>query len=124
MLSLFRRKQQAPVARVGTLEIQHPWARPSSQPATSTLAGAFLVITNKGPDDDRLEYPVLLDRPGERGDLGGVEVSTRLERVRVDPVARDMDQVGLLERGGLKAPLLGAEQRVEAASESALVHGP
>jgi copper(I)-binding protein len=53
MLSLFRGKQQTAVI-VGTLEIRHPWARPSSQPTPDKIAGAFLAITNKGPGDDRL----------------------------------------------------------------------
>ena len=54
MLSLFRRKPQAPAATAGTLEIHQPWARPSSRPGRDYVAAAFLSITNKGPGDDRL----------------------------------------------------------------------
>jgi periplasmic copper chaperone A len=34
---------------VGTLEIGHPWTRPSS----AKIAGGFLTITNKGPQAER-----------------------------------------------------------------------
>ena len=77
MVSWFRRKSKevptVPSAVHGALEMHKPWARASSsrhQP--SDLAGAFLSITNKGPDDDRL---VGASSPlAERIDLQGIKV--------------------------------------------------
>jgi copper(I)-binding protein len=58
VVSWFRRKPQqadaVPAAAHGTLEIHKPWARSSSHLLPNNFAGAFLSITNKGPDDDRL----------------------------------------------------------------------
>lgn len=76
MVSWFRRKSQelpaAPSAVHGALEMYKPWARPSLHPQPNTLAGAFLSIKNKGPDDDRL---VAASSPlAERIDLQGIKV--------------------------------------------------
>ena len=54
MLNPFRRKPQALPAVGGPFEFHQPWARASSHPVPSNIAGAFLGITNKGPGDDRL----------------------------------------------------------------------
>jgi copper(I)-binding protein len=58
VVSWFRGKPKealsAPSAVHGALEIRKPWARSSSHPVPNDLAGAFLSIANKGPDDDRL----------------------------------------------------------------------
>ena len=66
---------------------------------------------------------MLADRVGQGGNLGRIEVPPGLKRVRVDPVDGQVDEVGGLERGGLESALVGAQERVEAASESALIHG-
>ena len=38
--------------KVGTLDIGHPWSRPT--PADANIAGGYLTITNKGKTADRL----------------------------------------------------------------------
>jgi len=38
--------------KVGTLDIGHPWSRPT--PADASIAGGYLTITNKGKTADRL----------------------------------------------------------------------
>jgi hypothetical protein len=58
MVSWFRGKPKeapsVPSAVHGALEIHKPWARSSSHRLPNNTAGAFLAITNRGPDDDRL----------------------------------------------------------------------
>ena len=76
MVSWFRRKSKEapgnPSAVHGTLEMHKPWARSSSHPVPNDVAGAFLSITNKGPDDDRL---VAASSPlAERVELHGIKV--------------------------------------------------
>ena len=76
MVSWFRRKPQGlpavPSAVRGALEMHKPWARSSSHRLPNTSAGAFLSITNKGPDDDRL---VAASSPlAERIELHGIKV--------------------------------------------------
>lgn len=62
----------APAAVHGLLEVRKPWVRVSSRPLTSGAAGAFLSITNKGPDHDRL---VAASSPlVERIELCGIKV--------------------------------------------------
>ena len=41
--------------KVGTLDIGHPWSRPT--PADANIAGGYLTITNKGKTADRLARP-------------------------------------------------------------------
>ena len=74
-------------------------------------------------DQDRLEHAVLAERVGQRGDLARVEMPARLERVGVDLVDGDMDQLGLFERAGLEPAFLAAEQGFQSASETSLIHG-
>jgi copper(I)-binding protein len=72
---LGRKSKQAPGAPSavhGALEMHKPWARSSSSPLSSDLAGAFLSIANKGTDDDRL---VAASSPlAERIELHGIKV--------------------------------------------------
>jgi periplasmic copper chaperone A len=56
-MSWFRRRSQpdapaTPVAVRGTLELRRPWIRPSVKGQAE--AGAFLIIDNKGMEQDRL----------------------------------------------------------------------
>lgn len=76
MVSWFRRNPKeapaVPSAVHGALEMHKPWARSSSRPQPNNFAGAFLSITNKGPDDDRL---VAASSPlAERIELCGIKV--------------------------------------------------
>lgn len=76
MVSWFRRKSKEdsgpPSAVHGALEMHKPWARSSSHRLPNDVAGAFLSITNKGPDDDRL---VAASSPlAERVELHGIKV--------------------------------------------------
>jgi copper(I)-binding protein len=77
VVSWFRRKSKetptVPSAVHGALEMHKPWARSSSsRHQSSDLAGAFVSITNKGPDDDRL---VGASSPlAERIELQGIKV--------------------------------------------------
>ena len=66
---------------------------------------------------------MLAERVGQRGDLGGVELAARLERVGVDLVDGEVDQLGAVERAGLESAFFAAEQGFQAASESSLIHG-
>jgi copper(I)-binding protein len=62
----------APSAVHGALEMHKPWARSSSHRLPNTVAGAYLSITNKGTDDDRL---VAASSPmAERVELHGIRV--------------------------------------------------
>lgn len=78
VVSWFRRSPKedppsTPAAVHGPLEMHKPWARAASRPLPGTsTAGAFLLITNKGPADDRL---VAASSPGvERIELFGIKV--------------------------------------------------
>ncbi len=77
MVSWFRRSPReappsAPAAVHGPMEMHKPWARAASQPLASSLAGAYLSITNKGPGDDRL---VAASSPlAEQIELHGIKV--------------------------------------------------
>ena len=77
VLSWFRRSRaetasSAPSSVHGPLEIQRPWAQSASQPLPDNVAGAFLLVTNKGPGDDRL---VAASSPlAERIELCGIKV--------------------------------------------------
>lgn len=77
MVSWFRRAPKeappsAPAAVHGLLEVHKPWVRGSSRALPSSAAGAFLSITNKGPDHDRL---VAASSPlAERIELYGIKV--------------------------------------------------
>ena len=51
-MAWFRNTDPAPVSRVGSIEISHPWARASSSKARE--AGGFLTIANRGAAPDRL----------------------------------------------------------------------
>ena len=66
---------------------------------------------------------MLADRVGQGGELGGVEMAAGRERVRGDPINLELLEVGGFERRRLETPFVGPQKRVEAASESALVHG-
>ncbi|SEO88480.1 hypothetical protein SAMN02990966_03222 [Rhodospirillales bacterium URHD0017] len=62
----------APSAAHGPLEMHKPWVRSSSHRMPNGVAGAFLSIANKGPDDDRL---VAASSPmAERVELHGIRV--------------------------------------------------
>ena len=58
MVSWFRRRtlepSTAPTAVLGSLEMHKPWVRCCAHLELDGTAGAFLAITNKGPNDDRL----------------------------------------------------------------------
>ena len=76
MVSWFSRKAKEasgpPSAVHGALEMHKPWARSSSHRRPNDVAGAFLSITNKGPDDDRL---VAASSPlAERVEIHGIKV--------------------------------------------------
>ena len=77
MVSWFRRSPKeappaVPSAVHGALEIYNPWARSSSHRLPNSIAGAFLDIANRGPDDDRL---VAASSPlAERIELHGIKV--------------------------------------------------
>jgi copper(I)-binding protein len=76
VVSWFGRKSKeapgAPSAVHGALEMHKPWARSSSHRMPNNVAGAFLSIANKGPDDDRL---VAASSPmAERVELHGIRV--------------------------------------------------
>lgn len=61
-----------PAAVHGSLEVHSPWVRGSSRALPGTTAGAFLAITNKGPDHDRL---LAASSPlAERIELCGIKV--------------------------------------------------
>ena len=86
--------------------------------AEPALAGDELVAQPDGADEDRLEHPVLAERVGQRRDLGGVELAAGLERVGVDLIDGEVDQLGRLERAGLESAFLTPEQGFQAASEA------
>ena len=97
MLNLFRRgaKEAPPIVR-GALGISRPWARSSSHPRPNNIAGAFLSITNKGPDDDRL---VAASSPmADHVEIHGIKV------VNADIEMRPMAN-GLAIRAGLTTVL-------------------
>ena len=76
MVSWFRREPKeasaVPSAIHGALEMHKPWARSSSHRPPNDTAGAFLAVTNRGPDDDRL---VAASSPlAERIELCGIKV--------------------------------------------------
>jgi len=76
VVSWLRRKPKeaaaVPSAVHGSLEMYKPWARSSAHLLPDSLAGAFLAITNRGPDDDRL---VAASSPlAERIELHGIKV--------------------------------------------------
>jgi hypothetical protein len=50
-------------------------------------------------------------------------MATRLKGIGVDLVDGNMDQLGLLERGGLEAPFFAAQEGFKSASETSLIHG-
>ena len=116
VVSWFRRKPKeaaaVPSAVHGTLEMYKPWARSSAHLLPDSLAGAFLAITNRGPDDDRL---VAASSPlAERIELYGIKVVGA--DIDMRPLARGVAlQAGhttvLKPRGyhlllqGVKAPL-------------------
>jgi hypothetical protein len=79
--------------------------------AQSALTGDELEALAERADDDRLEHAVLAQGVGQAGDLGGVELAAGLERVRVDLVDGNVDQLGHFEGTWLEAPLFGAEKR-------------
>ena len=91
-----------------------------TQPA---LAGDQLVSRARCPDQDRLEHAVLAQRVGQRGDLARVELPARLERIGVDLIDGDLDQLGLFERAGFESAFFAAEQCFQSASETSLIHG-
>ena len=75
-VSWFGRKSNegltAPSAVHGALEVHKPWARSSPRPLPNDVAGAFLSIANKGPDDDRL---VAASSPlADRIEMHGIKV--------------------------------------------------
>ena len=75
------------------------------------------------PDQDRLEHAVLAERVGQRGDLARVEMPAGLERIGVDLVDGDLDQLGLFERARFKSAFFATQQCFEPASETSLIHG-
>lgn len=113
VMSWFRGKRERPPTVLGTLEIRRPWVRSSSHPLPNCLAGAFLSITNKGPEADRL---VAASSPlAEQVEIHGIKVVGA--DVKMRPLVDGLDiQAGdtkeLKPRGyhlllhGLKAPLV------------------
>jgi hypothetical protein len=49
-------------------------------------------------------------------------VAARLERIGVDLVDGDLDELGLFERAGFKSAFIAAEKCFESASETSLIH--
>ncbi len=66
---------------------------------------------------------MLAERVGQRGDLRGVELAAGLERVGIDLVNGDLDQLGALVRTGFVPAFLTPEQGLQPASETASFHG-
>ncbi len=52
-----------------------------------------------------------------------LKLAARLERVGVDLIDGDLDQLGLFERAGLKSAFFATQQCFESASETSLIHG-
>ena len=76
--------------------------------AEPAFAGDQLVAVADCADENRLEHAVLAERVGQGGDLGRVELAARLERVRVDLIDGDLDQLGAVERARLETAFLAA----------------
>ena len=55
---------------------------------------------------DRLKHPVLAERVGQRGDLGGGEMPAGLERIRVDLIDGRVNQLAILRANSARSPLL------------------
>ncbi len=53
----------------------------------------------------------------------GVELAPRLERVGVDLIDGDLDQLARVERAAFEAPFFTTEQRFQSASKTSLIHG-
>jgi hypothetical protein len=91
--------------------------------AEAAFAGDQLIAVVDPADDDGLEHPVLAERIGERGDLARVEALPRLERVRVDLIDGDVEQLSAVVGAGFEPAELATEQGVESAAESSVIHG-
>lgn len=114
MVSWFRRSAEGdkPAVVHGTLEMHDPRVRPSSHPVRSADAGAFLSITNRGDENDRL---VAASSPlAESAEIHGIKVVDA--DIQMQPLAngravRAGDTTVLKPRGyhlllrGLKGPL-------------------
>ncbi len=74
-------------------------------------------------DQDGLEHAVLSQRVGQRGDFVGVELAARLERVRVNLIDGDLDQLAGIERAGFETAVFAAQQGFESASKTSFIHG-
>ena len=66
---------------------------------------------------------MLAERVGQRGDLRRVELAARLERVGIDLVDGDLDQLGAFERSRFESAFFTPEQGLQAASETTPIHG-
>ena len=52
-----------------------------------------------------------------------VELAAGLERIGIDLIDGDLDQLGAFERSRFESAFLTAEQGFQAASETSLIHG-
>ncbi len=86
--------------KVGTLDIGHPWSRPT--PADANIAGGYLTITNKGKTADRLIS-------GASPAAGQIEIH---EVVDVDGMAKTRPVANGIEikPGALRIVMLGLKE--------------
>ena len=66
---------------------------------------------------------MLAQRVGQRGDLLRVELAARLERVGIDLIDGDLDQLARLERARFESAFFTPEQGFQSASKTSLIHG-
>jgi len=92
-----------------------------AQPA---FAGDELVSLARRPDQDRLKHAVLSQRVSQRGDFLGVEPPAWLERVRVNLIHGDLDQLAAIEQACVETPFFTAQQGFQSASKTSFIHGP
>ncbi len=89
----------------------------------TSLARYELIALARGPDQDRLQHPVLTQRVSQRCDFLGVEIPARLKRIGIDLIDGDLDELTRIERAGLEAPLFSTEQGFQSASQTSPIHG-
>ena len=97
--------------KVGTLDIGHPWSRPT--PADANIAGGYLTITNKGKTADRLIS-------GSSPSAGQIEIHEVVDvdgMARTRPVANGIEikpgKTIELKPGALRIVMLGLKQPLQ-----------
>ena len=117
-----RQLEDAPI-----VEIEHPrrdlMEMGLDARAKPPLSGDELEARSRRADEDRLEHAVLAERLGQRRNLIRIEVATGLERIGIDLVNGDLDELGALVRPRFESTFFTPEQGLEAASETTTIHG-